>query len=101
MTPPPVSPGATLGVIGGGQLGAMFAMAAKRLGYRVEAVSDVADCPAAHHADRVHVVSYADAPALARIARGLAAVTCEFFKQVVMHFRIELLAAVGLKCKIT
>ena len=78
MTPPPVSPGATLGVIGGGQLGAMFAMAAKRLGYRVEAVSDVADCPAAHHADRVHVVSYADAPALARIARGLAAVTFEF-----------------------
>ena len=78
MTPPPVSPGATLGVIGGGQLGAMFAMAAKRLGYRVEAVSDVADCPAAHHADRVHVVSYADAPALAHIARGLAAVTFEF-----------------------
>jgi len=41
-------------------------------------VSDVADCPAAHHADRVHVVSYADAPALAHIARGLAAVTFEF-----------------------
>lgn len=78
MTAPPVPPGATLGVIGGGQLGAMFAMAAKRLGYRVEALSDVADCPAAHHCDRVHVVSYADAPAIVRIARGLAAVTFEF-----------------------
>ena len=78
MTAPSVPPGATLGVMGGGQLGAMFAMAAKRLGYRVEALSDVADCPAAHHSDRVHVVSYADAPALARIARGLAAVTFEF-----------------------
>jgi 5-(carboxyamino)imidazole ribonucleotide synthase len=78
VMPLAIPPGATLGVMGGGQLGAMFAMAAKRLGYRVEALSDVADCPAAHHCDRVHVVSYADAPALARIAAGLAAVTFEF-----------------------
>lgn len=78
VTPVAIPPGATLGVMGGGQLGAMFAMAAKRLGYRVEALSDVADCPAAHHCDRVHVVSYADAPALARIAAGLAGVTFEF-----------------------
>ena len=75
---PPIPAGATLGVMGGGQLGAMFAMAAKRLGYRVEAISDVADCPAAHHADRVHVVSFADASALGQIATGLAAVTFEF-----------------------
>lgn len=78
VTPAAIQPGATLGVMGGGQLGAMFAMAAKRLGYRVEAISDAADCPAAHHCDRVHVVSYADAAALARIAAGLAAVTFEF-----------------------
>ncbi|MFM8433761.1 MAG: 5-(carboxyamino)imidazole ribonucleotide synthase [Planctomycetia bacterium] len=75
---PPIPAGATLGVMGGGQLGAMFAMAAKRLGYRVEAISDVADCPAAHHADRVHVVPSADATALGKIAAGLAAVTFEF-----------------------
>jgi len=74
----PLPPGATLGVIGGGQLGAMFAMAAKRLGYRVEAIGDSADCPAAHHCDRVHVVSFADAAALARVAAGLDAVTFEF-----------------------
>jgi len=75
---PPIPAGATLGVMGGGQLGAMFAMAARRLGYRVEAISDVADCPAALHADRVHVVPDADATALERIAAGLAAVTFEF-----------------------
>jgi len=75
---PPISAGATLGVMGGGQLGAMFAMAAKRLGYQVEAISDVAECPVALHADRVHVVPYADATALERIAAGLAAVTFEF-----------------------
>ncbi|NDC52971.1 MAG: 5-(carboxyamino)imidazole ribonucleotide synthase [Planctomycetia bacterium] len=75
---PVILPGATLGVMGGGQLGAMFAMAAKRLGYRVEALSDVADCPAVHHCDRVHVVPYDDAATLGRIATGLAAVTFEF-----------------------
>ena len=56
----------------------MFAMAAKRLGYRVEAITDAADCPAAHHADRVHVVEFTDEAAIARIASGLAAVTFEF-----------------------
>jgi 5-(carboxyamino)imidazole ribonucleotide synthase len=75
---PPISPGATLGVMGGGQLGAMFAMAAKRMGYRVEAISDVADCPAQHHCDRVHVLAYDDAAGLAAAARGLDVVTFEF-----------------------
>jgi 5-(carboxyamino)imidazole ribonucleotide synthase len=74
----PILPGATLGVMGGGQLGAMFAMAAKRMGYRVEALSDVADCPAQHHCDRVHVLAYGDAAALAAAARGLDVVTFEF-----------------------
>jgi 5-(carboxyamino)imidazole ribonucleotide synthase len=73
-----IMPGATLGVMGGGQLGAMFAMAAKRMGYRVEAFSDVADCPAAHHCDRVHVGSYDDAAALVAMARGLDVLTFEF-----------------------
>jgi len=73
-----LAPGATLGVVGGGQLGAMFAMAAKRMGYRVEAYSDVADCPAAHHCDRVHVGAFTDTAALEAMARGLDAVTFEF-----------------------
>jgi 5-(carboxyamino)imidazole ribonucleotide synthase len=64
--------------MGGGQLGAMFAMAAKRMGYRVEAFSDVADCPAAKHSDRVHVGSYDDPAALVAMARGLDVLTFEF-----------------------
>ena len=74
----PILPGATLGILGGGQLGSMFAQAAKRMGYRVEALSDVADCPAARHCDRVHVGDYANAAWLADVARSLAVVTFEF-----------------------
>ena len=73
-----ITPGATLGVMGGGQLGAMFAMAAKRMGYRVEAFSDSADCPAAYHCDRVHVGAYDDPTALVAMARGLDVLTFEF-----------------------
>jgi 5-(carboxyamino)imidazole ribonucleotide synthase len=74
----PIQPGATLGILGGGQLGAMFAAAAKRMGYRVEALSDVADCPAARVCDRVHVGDYADSSFLTRVAGGLDVVTFEF-----------------------
>jgi len=79
-TPDPavLLPGATLGILGGGQLGAMFAAAARRMGYRVEAVSDVADCPAARFCDRVHVGDYADTGFLGRVAAGLDVVTFEF-----------------------
>jgi len=74
----PILPGSTLGILGGGQLGAMFAGAAKRMGYRVEAISDVADCPAARVCDRVHVGGYGDAAFLARAAATLDVVTFEF-----------------------
>jgi 5-(carboxyamino)imidazole ribonucleotide synthase len=77
-TDSPIPPGATLGILGGGQLGAMFATAARRMGYRVEAISDIADCPAAHACDRVHVGDYADTAFLSRAAAGLDVVTFEF-----------------------
>ena len=77
-TDSPILPGATIGILGGGQLGAMFATAAKRMGYRVEAISDVTDCPAARVCDRLHVGDYADAAFLARAAAGLDLVTFEF-----------------------
>lgn len=77
-TDSPIPPGATLGILGGGQLGAMFAAAAKRMGYRVEAISDVADCPAARICDRLHVGDYADTTFLARAASRLDVVTFEF-----------------------
>jgi len=74
----PILPGATLGILGGGQLGSMFATAARRMGYRVEAISDIADCPAARHCDRLHVGRYDDVRFLRDAARGLDAVTFEF-----------------------
>jgi len=74
----PILPGAMLGILGGGQLGGMFAQAARRMGYRVEAISDTADCPAARHCDRLHVGSYDDAAFLAAAGRGLDVVTFEF-----------------------
>lgn len=74
----PILPGGTLGILGGGQLGSMFAAAARRMGYRVEAISDVAECPAAIHADRLHVGDYADEAFLSRIATALDVVTFEF-----------------------
>ncbi len=74
----PVLPGATLGVLGGGQLGAMFASAARRMGYRVEAVVDHADCPAARHCDRIHVGLLDDPARLVELGKRFAAVTYEF-----------------------
>ena len=74
----PILPGATLGVLGGGQLGAMFASAARRMGYRVEAVVDHADCPAARHCDRVHVGLLDDPARLVALGGRFAAVTYEF-----------------------
>jgi len=74
----PILPGATLGILGGGQLGSMFATAARRMGYRVEAISDIANCPAARHCDRLHVGAYDDPAFLANAARGLDVVTFEF-----------------------
>ena len=71
-------PGARLGVLGGGQLGAMFAVAARRMGYAVECVTDEADCPASRHCDRLHVGALDDPERLALIGATLDAVTFEF-----------------------
>ena len=74
----PIMPGALLGVLGGGQLGAMFAMAARSMGYRVAVITDTENCPAARHADRLHVGSYTDVSFLAQSAKDLSVVTFEF-----------------------
>jgi len=52
MTDAPILPGATIGVLGSGQLGRMFAMAARRLGYRINVLSPDSDSPAGQVADR-------------------------------------------------
>lgn len=78
MTSGPILPGGWLGVLGGGQLGGMFATAARRMGYRVAVISDTNDCPAARHADRLHVGRYDDPAFLETVGRGLDVVTFEF-----------------------
>jgi 5-(carboxyamino)imidazole ribonucleotide synthase len=74
----PLAPGATIGIIGGGQLGRMLAMAAARLGYRTVVLEPQADCPAAQLANRQIVAAYDDPSALDGLARLAAVVTYEF-----------------------
>jgi 5-(carboxyamino)imidazole ribonucleotide synthase len=74
----PILPGATLGVLGSGQLGRMFAIAARRLGYRVHVLSPDADTPTGHIADREIRTAYEDLDAIAEFARGVDALTFEF-----------------------
>jgi 5-(carboxyamino)imidazole ribonucleotide synthase len=74
----PVLPGATVGVLGGGQLGRMFAIAARRMGYRVHTFSPDEDSPTGQVADQSIVASYDDLDAVRGFARGVDAVTFEF-----------------------
>lgn len=74
----PILPGATLGVLGSGQLGRMFAIAARRLGYRVHVYSPDVDTPAGQVADREFSAAYDDLGQLAEFARSVDVVTFEF-----------------------
>jgi 5-(carboxyamino)imidazole ribonucleotide synthase len=74
----PILPGATLGVLGSGQLGRMFAMAARRMGYRVHVLSPEADTPAGQIADLEVRADYDDLDEVARFAEGVSVVTFEF-----------------------
>jgi 5-(carboxyamino)imidazole ribonucleotide synthase len=74
----PIGPGATVGMIGGGQLGRMFTAAAHRLGYRVAVWSDAADAPALAAADLALVAPYDDEAALDTFTGAVAAATVEF-----------------------
>ena len=74
----PLAPGEMIGIIGGGQLGRMLAMAAARLGYRTAILEPQPGCPAAQVANRQIVATYDDAAALAELADAAAVVTYEF-----------------------
>jgi len=79
MTPiEPIAPGSWLGLLGGGQLGRMFAMAAASLGYRVCVVDPDPASPAAAVCERHLQAPYADDAALAELAEQCRAVTVEF-----------------------
>ncbi len=73
-----ILPGATLGVLGSGQLGRMFAIAARRLGYRVHVLSPDDDTPTGQVADREVRADYLDLDRVAEFARGVSVVTFEF-----------------------
>ncbi len=74
----PVAPGAWLGLLGGGQLGRMFSMAAQSMGYRVVVVDPGGESPAGSVADDHLQADYLDEGALGELARRCSAVTTEF-----------------------
>ncbi|QNM96544.1 5-(carboxyamino)imidazole ribonucleotide synthase [Chitinimonas koreensis] len=78
MARTPILPPAMLGILGGGQLGRMFTIAAKTMGYRVTVLDPDGNAPAADFAD-VHLrAAYNDHAALKELAETCAAVTTEF-----------------------
>jgi 5-(carboxyamino)imidazole ribonucleotide synthase len=75
---PSATPPTWLGVMGGGQLGRMFAHAAQAMGFKVAVLEPAKDCPAGHAADHLLSAGYTDEAALAELAQQCAAVTTEF-----------------------
>jgi len=73
-----ITPGSTIGVLGSGQLGRMFAIAARRMGYRVHTLSPDYDTPTGQVADREIQAAYDDLDAVRGFARGVDVVTFEF-----------------------
>ncbi len=78
MSVEPILPGSTIGVLGSGQLGRMFTMAAQQLGYRVHVLSPDIDSPAGQVAEVEIGADYDDLDAIRTFARGVDVVTFEF-----------------------
>lgn len=74
----PIQPGATIGVLGSGQLGRMFAIAARRMGYRVHTFSPETDTPTGQVADVEIKAHYDDLRAVRAFACAVDVVTFEF-----------------------
>ncbi len=74
----PVPPGSTIGVLGSGQLGRMFAIAARRMGYRVHTFSPETDTPTGQAADIEVTAPYDDLDALHAFVQAVDVVTFEF-----------------------
>ena len=71
----PILPGATIGVLGSGQLGRMFAMAAMRMGYRVHTFSPDEDTPTGQVAELEIAAAFDDLDAIRAFARNVDVVT--------------------------
>ena len=74
----PILPGSAIGVLGSGQLGRMFAIAARRMGYRVHTFSPDSDTPTGQVADVEVNAQYEDLDAVCKFASGVSVVTFEF-----------------------
>ena len=85
-----ILPPATIGLLGGGQLGRMLGAAARAMGYRIVVLDPDANCPAAAIADRVVVGAYDDTAAALELARGSDVVTYEL-----EHVSLDLVRAVA------
>jgi 5-(carboxyamino)imidazole ribonucleotide synthase len=73
-----IPPGSTVGLLGGGQLGRMFAIAARRMGYRVHTYEPSPDSPAGQISDREFNGSYSDWDLLETFVQSVDVVTFEF-----------------------
>ncbi len=73
----PILPGSTIGILGGGQLGRMTAMAARTLGYRIQVMDPSPSCPARFVVDACFEGSWDDERAAMNLARGSDVVTLE------------------------
>lgn len=74
---PAIPPPATIGIIGGGQLGRMLALSARTMGYRVAVLDPDPECPAAAVADRLEIGAYNDVDAARRMAEHCSVITYE------------------------
>ncbi len=84
-----IAPGSTIGIIGGGQLGRMMAVAASALGYKVHIFTPEEDAPASEVALRTTIAAYTDHNALKSFAAEVDVVTFEF--ENIPHESLELL----------
>ena len=73
-----IPPGGVVGILGGGQLGRMLAIAARRMGYRVHAYEPQPDCPAGQICDVEVNAPYTDSGALEKFAQGVDVISFEF-----------------------
>ncbi|MGM7724727.1 5-(carboxyamino)imidazole ribonucleotide synthase [Metabacillus sp. Hm71] len=73
-----ILPGSTIGIIGGGQLGRMMAIAARQLGYRIAVLDPTEDCPCGQLADIEITAAYDDLEAIKKLAEVSDIITYEF-----------------------
>ena len=75
---PVIPPGSKIGILGGGQLGRMFAIAARRMGYRVHTFEPTPDSPAGQVSDVEVAAPYEDLDAIREFAREVSVISFEF-----------------------